>query len=199
MQTGVRWGVLDLETQNTFSEIGKNKLHELRVSVAGYYDSASGQYQCFEEKELHRLEDELRKIDLLIGFNIKNFDLPVLRPYLAMAVSDMASLDILEEIKNIRGHRVTLQSVATATLNQAKSGSGHDAVRLFREGRIEELKNYCLDDVRLTRAIFEYGRQYAKVFFKSERDYQTYEIPVAWEERVAAFSKKESSFPTSLF
>jgi DEAD/DEAH box helicase domain-containing protein len=199
MGTGVRWGVLDLETQNTFSEVGKNKLHELRISVAGYYDSAADQYFCFEEKELHQLEDRLRKIDLLIGFNIKNFDLPVLRPYLAMAVTELATLDILEEIKNVRGHRVTLQSVATATLNQAKSGSGHDAVRLFREGKMEALKKYCLDDVRITRAIFEYGRRNAKVFFKSERDYQVYEIPVSWEEKLAALPQKNNAFPTSLF
>lgn len=199
METAIRWGVLDLETQNTFIEIGKNKLHELRVSVAGYYDSSTDQYLCFEEKELHQLEDRLRKIDLLIGFNIKNFDLPVLRPYLAMAVSELACLDILEEIKNVRGHRVTLQSVATATLNQAKSGSGHDAVRLFREGKMEDLKKYCLDDVRITRAIFEYGCRNAKVFFKSERDFQTYEIPVSWEARLAALPKKDAAFPTSLF
>ncbi len=195
----MRLSVLDLETQKTFSEVGRDKLHELKVSVAGFYDYPTDSYLTFEENEILRLEEYLTQTDLLIGFNIKSFDLAVLQPYLGIAVTNLPVLDLLEEIKKVRGHRVTLQSLAVATLKESKSGSGWEAVRLFREGRMDELKKYCLDDVRITKDVFEYGRKHSRVFFKSERDFQTYEIPVTWGERLDEFMKKPSAFPTSLF
>lgn len=195
----MRFSVLDLETQKTFDEIARNKIHELKVSVAGFYDSASDAYSTFEEKEISLLEERLRQSDLIIGFNIKSFDLAVLQPYLGLSVDTLPVLDLLEEIKNVRGHRVTLQSVAVATLKEAKSGSGLDAVRLYREGRMDELKKYCLDDVRITKNIYQYGLEHSRVYFKSERDYQVHEIPVTWGGNLDRFSKKAADFPSTLF
>ncbi len=195
----MRLSVLDIETQKTFNEIGRNKLHELKVSVVGFYDSAADAYLTFEEKEISRLEEYLRQTDLLIGFNINFFDLPVLQPYLGLSVETLPVLDLLEEIKKVRGHRVTLQSLAVATLKEAKSGSGFEAVRLFREGRMDELKKYCLDDVRITKGIFDYGCEHSRVYFKSERDFQTHEIPVTWGQNLERFAKKSVTFPSTLF
>lgn len=195
----MRFSVLDLETQKTFDEIARNKIHELKVSVVGFYDSASDVYATFEEKEISMLEQKLRQSDLIIGFNIKSFDLAVLQPYLGLSVDTLPVLDLLEEIKNVRGHRVTLQSVAVATLKEAKSGSGLDAVRLYRENRMDELKKYCLDDVRITKNIYQYGLEHSRVFFKSERDYQVHEIPVTWGENLERFSRKAADFPSTLF
>ena len=191
--------VLDLETQKTFSEVGRDKLHQLKISVAGYYDYASGLYLTFEENEISRLEEYLKRSDLVIGFNINGFDLPVLQPYLAGRIEDVPVLDILEEIKNVLGHRVSLQSLAIGTLNQTKSGSGWDAVRLFHEGRMEELKRYCLDDERITKDIFEYGRDHGRVYFKSQKDFGIHEVPVDCGERLGEFAKKPRSYPASLF
>ncbi len=195
----MRFSVLDIETQKTFDEIGRNKIYELKVSVVGFYDSASDAYFTYEENEISRLEESLRQTDLIIGFNIKSFDLAVLQPYLGLSVETLPVLDLLEEIRQVRGHRVTLQSVAVATLKEAKSGSGRDAVRLYREGRMDELKKYCLDDVRITKNIFQYGRDYSRVYFKSERDFQVHEIPVTWGHNLERFSKKPADFPSTLF
>ena len=45
---------------------------------------------------------------------------------------------------------------------------------------MEELKKYCFDDVRITKDIYEYGIKHGKIFFISNRDYQTHEVPVSW-------------------
>jgi len=88
-------------------------------------------------------------------------------------------------------------------LKDHKSGSGADALVLFKEGRMEELKRYCLDDVRLTKEIYDYGCRENKVFFTSSWDYQTYEIPVHWkettEEIIHKAPSKTEEFPSSLF
>lgn len=195
--------VLDLETQKSFKEVGKAKLEKLRVSVAGIYDYATGQYQAFEERSLMQLEKRLRDVDLMVGFNIRRFDLPVLAPYLFMPIADLPVLDLLEDIEKSRGHRASLESIARPTLKQHKSGSGADALSLFKENRMEELKQYCLDDVRLTKEIYEYGCREGKIFFTSSWDYKTYEVPVGWkgqtEERMRRPPLEAHNFPTSLF
>jgi len=189
--------VLDLETQKTFDEVGRANLHKLKVSVVGTYDYLTGEYICYEEKEIHQLEERLKSCDLLIGFNIRRFDLPVLQPYLFTLADTIPVLDLLDEIERVRGHRVSLQSLAQASLEVSKSGQGIDAVEMFRRGQWDLLKKYCLDDVRITKDLYEYGKKKKKVYFISTRDWQKYEVPVNWFE--AETAKKEAAFPTSLF
>ena len=149
-----------------------------------------------------KLEELLKQADLLIGFNIRDFDLEVLTPYLMTPPKNFPLLDLMVEIEKVRGHRVSLQSVAQATLNTSKSGTGWDALQLYKDGKIEELKKYCMDDVKITKEIYEYGAEHGKIFFVSNRDYQTHEVPVTWGgalKEIKEQKKTESSFPTSLF
>ncbi len=195
--------VLDLETQKSFKEVGKAKLDKLRISVAGVYDYRDDRYSAYEEKELMQLEQRLRDIGLIIGFNIRRFDMPVLAPYLFAPVETLPVLDLLDDIEKARGHRAILESIAVPTLNKHKSGSGADALVLFKENKLDELKRYCLDDVRLTREIYDFGCREGKVLFTSSWDYKTYEIPVTWKEQTAEIMRKAASqdagFPSSLF
>lgn len=193
---------LDIETQRGFHEVDRKKLHLLKVSVACIHDSATDSYHAYEERELSRLEEVLKQADLIVGFNIREFDMEVLAPYLATPVKSLPVFDLLEEIERVRGHRVSLQSVAQATLQSSKSGSGWDAIKLYREGRMEELKKYCFDDVRITKDVYEYGCKHGKISFVSNRDYGTHDVPVDWAgaaERTRRQKQSESSFPTSLF
>jgi DEAD/DEAH box helicase domain-containing protein len=198
----MRYVVLDVETQRGFNEIDRKKIHLLKISVACIYDSGTDSYHAFEEKELLKLEEHLKRADLVVGFNVRDFDLEVLAPYLLTPVKSLPVLDLLVEFEKARGHRISLQSVAQATLQCSKSGSGWDAIRLYKEGRIEELKSYCLDDVKITKDVYEYGVKHGKIFFISNRDYQTHEVPVKWGEalsEIRAQKKDENAFPTSLF
>ena len=195
--------VLDLETQKSFKEVGKARLDKLKISVAGVFDYRTEEFLIYEEKELMKLEKRLQEVDLLIGFNIRRFDLPVLAPYLFMPTENLPVLDLLEDIEKARGHRASLDSIAQPTLKQHKSGSGSDALTLFKENRMEELKRYCLDDVRITKEIYEYGCREGKIFFTSTWDYKTYEIPVGWKEATSHLMHhppaSSRSFPSSLF
>ncbi|MCB9799442.1 MAG: ribonuclease H-like domain-containing protein [Candidatus Omnitrophica bacterium] len=199
--------VLDLETQKSFKEVGgksrENFLEKLKISVVGVYDYLTGEYQAYEESRMMELEKRLREVDLVIGFNSRRFDLPVLAPYLFTPIDQIPQLDLLEDLQEARGHRVSLDSVAGPTLKQHKSGSGKDAITLYKENRMDELIKYCLDDVRLTKEVYEYGCREGKIFFTSNWDYKTYEIPVQWqkttEQILAQKAKPTEQFPTSLF
>ena len=172
--------VLDLETQKTFEEVNGRQMHLLKISVVGVYDYAKDNYMTFEEKNICDLEKILKWADLVIGFNIKRFDFLVLEPYLSIQVRKLPVLDIMEEITRVVGHRVSLNSIAQATLGMKKSGSGLEAVRLFREGRIEALKKYCLDDVRITKELYEHGRNHGELSFTSKYGSRQRSVPVSW-------------------
>ena len=198
--------VLDVETQKSFKEIGKSKamsLSKLKVSVVCTYDFLTDAYASYEEKDMVKFEERLQTANLIVGFNIRRFDMAVLQPYLFKSVEQFQVLDLLDDIEKARGHRVSLDSVARATIKEGKSGNGAEALVLFKEGRMEELKKYCLDDVRLTKNVYEYGYREGKISFTSTWDFKTYEVPVNWKQATGEFLAKKSApktnFPTSLF
>lgn len=176
--------VLDLETQKTFDEVGGGRnLEALGVTVVGVYSYGTNEYRSYLESELGELEQLLSKASRVIGFNIKRFDFPVLQPYLKhIRAADLGYLDLLEDLEKTLGHRVSLQSVATATLNVGKSGSGLDAIRYFRAGEWEKLKKYCLDDVRLTKDVYEFGKRFGCVHYLSKDGSAKLTAKVSWKD-----------------
>lgn len=158
--------VLDIETQNLFSDVGgKENLIKLSLSVAGVFSYASNTFLTFTEQEMPHLEKLLKNTDLIVGFNSNHFDLPILQKYVSFDLSKIRSLDIMEEVINSVGHRVSLDDLLVNTLNVKKSANGLLAVEYWREGRIDELKKYCLDDVRLTRDLYEHGLKNGQIKF----------------------------------
>lgn len=159
--------VLDLETQKAFDEVGgRGKNHLLKVSVVGIYDYSQDRYQVFREHEIPKLSSLLQTADQIIGFNIKDFDFEVLRPYLNFDIHQVPYLDILEEIEKVLGHRIKLEDVAQATLGAGKSGSGKEALVLFKQGRWDDLEKYCLDDVKITKQVYDYVFKNQKLLYR---------------------------------
>ena len=149
----------DLETQRTANDAGGwDKKREMRVSIAETYSTALGEYRIFEEKDVDALVDQLLKADLVVGFNVINFDYEVLSRYTVLDLAHTArTLDMLVEIEKVLGHRLSLDSVATATLGVGKTGDGLDAIRWWREGRLLEIAEYCCFDVKCTKLVHEHG------------------------------------------
>jgi DEAD/DEAH box helicase domain-containing protein len=163
--------VLDLETQKSFDEVGgRGKNHLMKVSVCGIYDSSTNRYEVFEEHELPKLGPILQTADQIIGFNIKDFDFEVLQPYLNFDLSEIPYYDLLQEIEKVIGHRVSLETVAQGTIGSGKSGNGMEAILYYRNGRMDLLKKYCLDDVKVTKQVYDYALKNQKVLY---RDYFT--------------------------
>lgn len=179
----LRQVVLDLETQKIFDEVGGRNPADLGVSVAGVYFYENDEYICYEETRLPELELRLSKASRVIGFNIRRFDFPVLQPYLKhIDLGQMPHLDIMDDLEKTLGHRVSLQSVASATLGVGKSGSGLDAIHYYRSGDMEKLKKYCLDDVRLTKEIYEFGKKNGLVYYLSKDGSNRLTARVEWKD-----------------
>lgn len=172
--------VVDFETQRSFQEVGgKSNLEALGISVAGAYDYETDTYYAFEESELGELEDLLEQSDLVIGFNSIEFDLPVLKPYLKkVSIMDLEQLDIMKELQEILGYRVGLEKVTEGTLGIKKSGHGLEAIEDYKAGRIQAIKDYCIDDVKITKEVYDYGLKHGNLKFRG--GWETYEVPVSF-------------------
>lgn len=159
--------VFDIETQNTFADAG-NDFKKLRVSVVSVYKSDVGEYISFEEKELNKLWPLLEKADRLIGYNSEHFDLPILNNYYLGDLSRLPHLDIMKIIKDSLGFRLKLADVAAATLDNArKSADGLQAIRWWQEGKIDEIKKYCEQDVKITKELYEFGLRRRQLFYQT--------------------------------
>lgn len=159
--------VFDIETQNTFADVN-NDFKKLKVSVVSIYKYATDSYESFEEKELGKLWPIFEKADLLIGFNSAHFDLPVLNNYYIGDLSKLPHLDIMERVKESLGFRLKLNDLAQATLDDVeKSADGLQAIRWWKEGKIDEIKKYCEQDVRVTKEVYEFGKKNRQLFYKS--------------------------------
>src|SRR6476469_9297470 len=73
--------VIDIETQNLVQDVGGwDHVDKLKISVACAYDTKTDQFLSFKENELKALID-LCEERLVIGYNIRGFDLLVMAAY----------------------------------------------------------------------------------------------------------------------
>jgi hypothetical protein len=157
----------DLETQRTANDAGGwDRKRDMGMSLGVTYSTASGEYRIYPEKDVNALVDQLLRADLVVGFNVINFDYEVLAGYTILDLPHTTrTLDLLVEIEKKLGHRISLDSVASATLGVGKTGDGLDAIRWWREGKLLEIAEYCCFDVKCTRLVHEYGAQHRVLHF----------------------------------
>lgn len=158
---------LDAETKKTFDEVGGYLPQELGVSFVGICIrdgfTGEGEFKGFFENDLPDLWSILETADVIVGYNIIGFDVETLRPYYAGNPDAWNVLDLLDRFKKATGHRVKLDSIATETLGKGKSGDGLKAIEYYHNRQFRELAKYCLDDVAITRDIYDYGLRHGKL------------------------------------
>ena len=81
--------------------------------------------------------------------------MPVLKKHFDFDLFSIPRFDILDEIELLLGRRVGLDILAKANLGFGKNGRSLEASGLYRDGKMEELKNYCLNDVKITKELYE--------------------------------------------
>lgn len=152
--------ILDIETIGDIKNIS-----QVRLTVASVYNYATDRVVSFVESELGNLWPILEKAERVIGYNSEHFDLPVLNNYYTGDLLKFPHLDLLNIIKQSTGSRFKLNDIAKATLQIEKSSDGLTAQRWWEEGRVEDVKKYCEQDVKLTKEIYEYGRKNKMLYY----------------------------------
>jgi DEAD/DEAH box helicase domain-containing protein len=173
--------VFDIETKKSFDEVGgRENLHLLGISVIGAYSYNQDKYFAYDEHQIADFGKLLEETEVLIGFNIKGFDLPVLDAELPLIKYNFTSLDLMDDVITGAGFRISLDNLATATIGAKKSADGLQAIRWYKEGKIDEIKKYCLQDVKVTKDLYEYGKKYGNILHYARDKAQNKALPVSW-------------------
>src|SRR3989344_4531475 len=177
--------VIDIETKNTFQDVGGyDHLTDLLISFVGVYSYNQDKYLSFFEHELDALKQVLQTAGLIIGFSINRFDLPILNKHLGINLNKIENIDILDDIEAKLGHRVGLDWLAQTNLKVGKSAHGLEAIKFYKEGRLEDLKNYCLQDVKLTKDLYELGLKQGHLLVPTNYGQEIAKVEFNWEKKI---------------
>lgn len=178
--------IFDIETKNLIADVGgEQNIPHLDVSVVGAYSYNHDKYYCFEEHEFDKLAEWFQRAKLIIGFSSKRFDVPVLEKYFKFKLSAIPHFDILEEIEKNFGRRIGLGILGEANLGYGKSGHGLDAIEFWKRGEIDKLKDYCLQDVKVTKEIFDLIRTNGYLWVPKRNVPQMEKVVIQYEEKEA--------------
>jgi len=196
---------LDIETGNFSWEIGGWDKHALfEPTVVATWDGNEGHVFSKEDIEMDNAEvhplhprtlgKHIQKhIDsggLILGHNIRKFDLPVLNA----ALDCWTAGDLMQKTESIIDTKILVDKAALAhgkvakaldilartTLGVAKSMQSAEAPIAWREGRFLEVADYCLKDCQMTYDLYMYGKENGIVKSRSMDDGSVIEIEVEW-------------------
>jgi len=177
----------DLETRRTANDVGGwDKKHAMGISVGVTYSTRLGQYRIYTEDRVQELIDQLRRADLVIGFNVIDFDYSVLMGHTILDLKEeLPTLDMMVDVEKRIGRRLKLDALASATLGVGKTGDGLDAIRWWREGKLLEIAEYCCFDVKVTKLLHEYGVEHGNVSY-DDKFSRRQQLEVDWGRTAAA-------------
>jgi DEAD/DEAH box helicase domain-containing protein len=187
--------VFDVETKKAFDEVGGYFPEKLGVSISGvYFNDGEGQefYKGYREEEFPEMFKLFERADRIVGFNTISFDMPALQPYYVGNLLSLPNFDIMAEVEKVIGHRVSLDALAKETLGEQKIGHGLDALTYYHEGNWELLEKYCLQDVKVTKMLYDYGLEHKKLMFKNKWN-SLIEVPVDFEPVIKQVPKVQTT------
>jgi DEAD/DEAH box helicase domain-containing protein len=160
--------IFDLETKKIFDDIEGSNPADLGISIVSVYrrqldnnlNETNGQIQSFWEEDFSEMWPLFSNVDRIIGFNSNHFDVPALIPLSPYDFKKLNHFDIMDHVKLALGFRLSLNSIATQTINHAKIDNGLNAVDYWRQHTPEtlaKLKKYCEADVIVTRDVYDFG------------------------------------------
>jgi len=177
----------DIESISDSFVRGHIDVAEQELTVVAIHDSETGDYTSYEKEELQLLWPIIERADLLIGYNSDAFDIPLLNRYYPGDLSHIRSLDLLTEVQKVLGRRIRLQSLAEATLGKGKTGDGSLAGVWWRAGEKDKVRAYCIEDVRLTRELYEHALAHGVLKYKDLRDLRDIKVDTSgWNGTLAA-------------
>lgn len=186
--------VVDVEIQRTIEDTpgGWDATDQLGVAVACVWEYTTQRMRVYGPDDVPALRERLLKADRISGYNIFNFDFPViwgvpkqvwlhegrpsdkvLRVHPVRGELAAKTNDLLRRIWQAEGYDpdrwqagmggAKLDDVAGATIGARKIGNGADAPKWFQAGQVHRVVNYCADDVAIERDLADFVDRYGYV------------------------------------
>lgn len=182
--------VFDIETKNLFGDNGASGPADLGVSIVSAYRrevgedgvEMKGEMASFWDSEAKNTDggvfgfaglwDWFTGADRIIGFNSLGFDVPALAPvFMGKNFYALPHFDILDKVRDVLGHRLSLDAIAKETLGYTKIDDGLNAVKYWRSQKAEDmakLRKYCEMDVVVTTDVYKFAMKNGKLKYKDK-------------------------------
>ena len=192
---------IDLETKNMSYDIGGfGNTHMFQVSTVATWDGANGTVYVDEAvdsfaksghiikplSELkYDLDNHLEKGGVLLGHNIKAFDLPILRDSMDIYcinkyLKNEKFIDTSRILMKEHGERFQLKNLVKCTMDDFKLMDSADAPKLWKMGQYDEVVEYCMKDTQLVYDLWRYGQENGIVKAFSLEKGEHKELEVKW-------------------
>ena len=192
---------IDLETKNMSYDIGGfGNTHMFQVSTVATWNGKTGTVYVDEKMDSfaksghiikslselkYDLDEHLQKGGVLLGHNIKAFDLPILRDSMDIYcinkyLKEEKFIDTSRILMKEHGERYQLKNLVKCTMNDAKLMDSADAPKLWKMGQYDEVVEYCMKDTQLVYDLWKYGQTngIVKAFSLEEGEHK--ELEVMW-------------------
>ena len=194
----------DLETKYSADEVGGwSNIEDMGMSIGVIWDTLDEKFHVYIEHQIKEMVDHFYRADQIVGFNHVGFDYRVVagvryadsheRSRLHTELAGLKNFDMLLELKKLLGHRLKLESIARPTLGAGKSADGLQALKWYKEGKLDKIIAYCKVDVEITRDVHLYALENGKLHYDSRSGIKT--VSVDWNSQ----SKKQEPQQMSLF
>ena len=192
---------IDLETKNMSYDIGGfGNTHMFQVSTVATWNGKTGTVYVDEKMDSfaksghiikplselkYDLDEHLQKGGVLLGHNIKAFDLPILRDSMDIYcinkyLKEEKFIDTSRILMKEHGERYQLKNLVKCTMNDAKLMDSADAPKLWKMGQYDEVVEYCMKDTQLVYDLWKHGQDngLVKGFSMEKGEYK--ELEVDW-------------------
>ena len=180
----------DLETKYSADEVGGwGNIEDMGMSVGIIWDDSDNQFHVYIEHQIQEMVDHFYRATQIVGFNHIGFDYRVVagvqhsdahqRSQLYTKLAGLNNFDMLFELKKLLGHRLKLESIARPTLGTGKSADGMQALKWYKEGKLDKIIEYCKVDVEVTRDLHRFALENGKLHYDSKYGIKT--VNVEWE------------------
>ena len=186
--------VVDVEIQRTIEETpgGWDATDKLGVAVACVWEYNTARMRVYGPDDVQALRERLLAADRISGYNIWNFDFPVIwgisKPTWMNGSGESAVIkmdlqpkcnDILRRIWIAQGFNpdvfskgmggAKLDDIAGATIGARKIGNGADAPVWYQQGLVQKVVNYCADDTCIERDLTDFIDRYGYVIHQGKQ------------------------------
>jgi len=192
---------IDLETKNMSYDIGGfGNTHMFQVSTVATWDGKTGTVYVDEKMDSfaksghiikslselkYDLDNHFQKGGLLLGHNIKAFDLPILRDSMDIYcinkyLKEDQFIDTSRILMKEHKERFPLKNLVKCTMNDFKLMDSADAPKLWKMGQYDEVVEYCMKDTQLVYDLWKYGQDNGIVKAFSMEKGEHKELEVDW-------------------
>ena len=145
---------------------GWNDHANMGISVICAYDYEDKRFRVFTESNQMVFWDLARRRAPLVGFNNVRFDNRVIEAAWEKRIHPSDCYDIMAELWKVDGldpdnfafqthGGYGLDQCAFVNFGAHKTGSGANAPVLWQQDKIGDVIDYCMEDVRLTKLLFD--------------------------------------------